>query len=207
MTQKPSSRSDSDRLDVPQIVPGCSVNERNSSPYGPWSSTGTAHQAEATAASSPARQPKLHTSRQSRPPAAASYTSRAAGATSAHAITPAFTPPPASERISANAAGQRQPRGVRRPRCAAIMSQGRAAYASSDTVPRLVNVTVYGLSRNRRPAMTCASPRSAPNSSSISRTAPQAASASRSPSQTRWAIHMGIPSASAAANHGPMGNR
>ena len=36
----------------PQIVPGCSVNERNSSPYGPWSSTGTAHQAEASAASS-----------------------------------------------------------------------------------------------------------------------------------------------------------
>ena len=116
ITQKPSRRIDSDRLEVPQIVPGCSVNERNSSPYGPWSSTGTAHQADATAASNPARHAKLHTSRQLRPSTAASYKSRPAGATSAHAITPAFTPPPASERISANAIGQRQPRGLCRPR-------------------------------------------------------------------------------------------
>ena len=72
IVQKPSSRIDSDRLEVPQIVPGCSVKDRNSSPYGPCSSTGTAHHADATAASRPARQAKLHMSRHERPSTAAS---------------------------------------------------------------------------------------------------------------------------------------
>ncbi len=51
-------------------------------------------------------------------------------------MTAAFTPPPVLASTSANAAGQRQLRGSRRPRWIARSIQGSAAYASSAMLVR-----------------------------------------------------------------------
>src|SRR5215831_11745203 len=99
------SRSDSDRLVVLQIVPGCSVKRRKSVPYRDWTSSGITHQAEAGAVVTSVRQPNATRPRVSTAPVQRSYSASRIGPASTQAVTAAFTPPPEAVTISANAAG------------------------------------------------------------------------------------------------------
>jgi len=58
------SRSDSGRLVVLQIVPGCSVKRRKSTPKRDWTSSGITHQADARAVAIAVRQPNANSARQ-----------------------------------------------------------------------------------------------------------------------------------------------
>ena len=108
-----------------QIVPGCSVKRRKSTPKRDWTSSGTTHQALTRPVVSAVRQPKPHSSRQVALPVQRSYSASRSGPTSIHAVTAAFTPPPEAVTISANAAGHTHPRPS--PRLTHTSSQGSAA--------------------------------------------------------------------------------
>ena len=109
-----------------QIVPGCSVKRRKSTPKRDWTSSGTTHQAETRPVASAVRQPKASTARHVTAPTQRSYSASSSGPTSIQAVTAAFTPPPLAVTISANAAAHHH--GLpRMPRRTATSSQGSAA--------------------------------------------------------------------------------
>jgi len=58
------SRSASAAFPVAQIVPGCSVKRRKSTPYPAWTTSGTIHHSEASVPSRPMRSRKPAESRQ-----------------------------------------------------------------------------------------------------------------------------------------------